>query len=46
METKVTEISEKKIWVKPQLVVYGNIEKLTTELPGQKNWPGPSGGWK
>lgn len=24
---------EKKVWIKPQLVVYGEIEKLTTELP-------------
>lgn len=24
---------EKKVWVKPQLVVYGEIDKLTKELP-------------
>lgn len=31
METQKAE--EKKVWVKPQLVVYGDIEKLTTEKP-------------
>ena len=31
MDTKKAE--EKKTWTKPQLVVYGDIEKLTTELP-------------
>ena len=25
--------NEKKEWVKPELVVYGDVEKLTTELP-------------
>lgn len=29
MEPKKAE--EKKVWIKPQLVVYGDIEKLTTE---------------
>lgn len=27
------EQEEKKVWVKPQLVVYGEIEKLTAESP-------------
>jgi len=31
METQKAE--EKKIWIKPQLIVYGDIEKLTTEKP-------------
>lgn len=31
MEAKKKE--EKKVWVKPQLVVYGEIDKLTKELP-------------
>lgn len=30
---------EKKVWVKPQLVVYGDIEKLTTELPSPPTYP-------
>lgn len=34
---------EKKVWIKPQLVVYGEIEKLTTELPGGPPKLGGSG---
>jgi hypothetical protein len=30
METQNTE--EKKVWIKPELVVYGEIEKLTAEI--------------
>ena len=41
MDTKTPVNTEKKPWVKPQLVIYGNIEKLTTELPGKRG--GPSG---
>jgi len=43
MDTKKPVNAEKKPWEKPQLVVYGNIEKLTTELPGPKVPPGSSG---
>ena len=31
METQKSQ--EKKVWIKPKLVVYGDIEKLTTEKP-------------
>jgi len=31
MEKKIKE--EKKVWIKPELVVYGDIEKLTAESP-------------
>lgn len=31
METQKAQ--EKKVWIKPQLVVFGDIEKLTTEKP-------------
>ncbi len=31
MEKKEKE--EKKVWIKPELVVYGDIEKLTAESP-------------
>lgn len=31
METQ--ELNEKKVWIKPQLIVYGDIDKLTTEKP-------------
>lgn len=34
MSTKLSEVKkEKKTWVKPKLIIYGDIEKLTTELP-------------
>jgi hypothetical protein len=44
MEKKQEQKSEKKIWIAPQLVVYGDIEKLTKEGPG--GWIGgpPKGG--
>lgn len=41
METQKAE--EKKVWTKPQLVVYGDIDKLTTELPGMPPKLGGSG---
>jgi hypothetical protein len=31
METQ--KANEKKVWIKPQLVEYGDIDKLTTEKP-------------
>jgi hypothetical protein len=42
MESQKAE--EKKIWIKPQLVVYGDIEKLTTELPVPVTNPPSIGG--
>ncbi len=27
------ETNEKKVWIKPQLIVYGGIDELTTEAP-------------
>ena len=45
METKMSEEKkEKKTWIKPKLVVYGDIEKLTTELPAPIGLPPGSGG--
>jgi hypothetical protein len=35
---------EKKVWIKPKLVVYGDIEKLTTELPVPITNPPGAGG--
>ncbi len=44
MDTKRTDdMKEKKAWIKPELVVYGDVEKLTTELPVPLPQP-PSGG--
>jgi hypothetical protein len=43
MNKNGTDNKEKKTWVKPQLVVYGNVEKLTTEVPGPKQPPKMSG---
>ena len=44
METKRTEdMKVKKTWIKPELVVYGDVEKLTTELPVPVPQP-PRGG--
>lgn len=44
MDTKRSEnMKEKKTWTKPQLIVYGDVEKLTTELPVPVLQP-PSGG--
>ena len=32
-EGSMDTMKEKKTWIKPQLIVYGDVEKLTTELP-------------
>jgi len=40
---KQKEKIEKKPWVTPQLTVYGDVEKLTTEVPGPKPFPSASG---
>ena len=39
MDAKQPVNNEKKPWVKPQLVVYGDIEKLTKEIPVPKPPP-------
>ncbi len=39
MDTKKTVNNVKKPWVKPQLVVYGDIVKLTAEIPVPKTPP-------
>ena len=39
--TKVDKKEKKKTWITPKLVVYGDIEKITKELPLPP--PSPSG---
>lgn len=31
---KLKEKDKKKVWIKPQLIVYGDIEKITNTCPG------------
>jgi hypothetical protein len=34
---------DKKVWETPQLVVHGDVEKITSEMPGPPNDLSPSG---
>jgi hypothetical protein len=42
MENTKVDKKEKKTWITPKLVVYGDIEKITKELPPVPSPSGPS----
>ncbi len=31
-----TKVQEKKVWITPKLIVHGDVNKITMEMPGHR----------